>query len=182
MLGVIEMNYLDLYLQRNHCKRYDVYKKTGVSQQLLATHTKKKIEEYSTKIIIALSETLNKSPGKVLDELIALKIENPVFEAFNPSELLTGLNAKYDTIIVSGIYCNEIYKLMREQLSEKELMGMELGSAGLLTIFVYAIDAVRDHFSNDHNNDKDIEKKLKLYKIKEISSEKLILSLKQLEY
>ncbi len=40
------MNYLDLYLQKNNCKRYDVHKKTGVSQQLLSTHTKKNIDKY----------------------------------------------------------------------------------------------------------------------------------------
>lgn len=29
------MNYLDLYLRKNNCKRYDVHKKTGVGQHLL---------------------------------------------------------------------------------------------------------------------------------------------------
>lgn len=176
------MNYLDLYLQRNNCKRYDIYKKTGVSQQLLSNHTNKKIKRYSSKILIALANTLNKTPGEVLDELIALELENPAFEVFNPSELLIGLKQKYDTIIIKGAYANEIYKLMRNQLSEKELMGFELGSSGLATVLDYAISAARNLFSNSNKIDNDIEIKLRLYKLKEISNNNLILSLKQLDY
>ena len=176
------MNYLDLYLQRNNCKRYDVFKNTGVSQQLLSTHTNKKIEKYSSKVLIALAETLNKTPGNVLDELLALEIENPAFEALNPPELLIGLTQKYDTIIIKGAYYNEIYKLMKCQLSDNELMGFELGSAGLATILAYAITSARDLFSNTDKIDINIEKKIKYYKLKEISDNKLILSLKQLDY
>ena len=176
------MNYLDLYLQRNNSKRYDIYKKTGVSQQLLSTHTNKKIEKYSNKIIMALAEALNKTPGTVLDELIALEKENPAFEAFNPSELLIVLEYKYDIIIIKGAYCNEIYKLMKGQLSETESMGFELGSAGGATVLAYAINMVRDLFSNSDKVQKEIERKIISYKLVEASQEQLTLKLKQLDY
>lgn len=176
------MNYLDLYLQRNNCKRYDVYKKTGVSQQLLSTHTNKGVEKYSSKVLIALAETLNKSPGTVLDELIALERENPAFEAFNPTELSIGLKYKYDTIIIRGAYCNEIYKLMKGHLSENESMGFELGSHGIATIFAYAITTAKDLFSNSDKIESEIDRKLISYKLEEISEYKLILRLKQLNY
>lgn len=176
------MNYLDLYLQRNNAKRYDVHKKTGVSQQLLSTHKNKRIEKYSSKVLIALAETLNKTPGLVLDELLALEIESPSFEAFTPQDLLIGLTEKYDTILISGAYYNEIYKLMKNNLTDNELMGFELGSSGIITIFSYAINSVRSLFSSSDKLDIDIEKKLKSYKIKEISNDSLILSLRQLDY
>lgn len=176
------MNYLDLYLQKNNCKRYDVYKKTGVSQQLLATHTSKKIEKYSNKVIMALAEFLNKTPGTVLDELIALEKENPAFEAFNPLELLTGLEYKYDVIIIKGAYCNEIYKLMKGQLSDTETLGFELGSAGVATVLAYAINMVRDLFSNSDKVQKEIERRIISYKLVEASHEQLMLRLKQLDY
>lgn len=178
------MNFLDLYLQRNNCKRYDVYKKTGVSQQLLATHTSKKIENYSNKVIMALAETLVKTPGTVLDELIELANNNPEFEVFNPTELLIGLENKYDYITIKGAYCNEIYKLMKNQLSESESLGFELGSAGAATILAYAINMVRDLFSGSNSDKvhKDIERKIISYKLVEATEEKVTLKLKQLDY
>lgn len=176
------MNFLDLYLQRNNSKRYEIYKKTGVSQQLLATHTKKKVENYSNKVIMALSEALGKTPGTVLDELLELEKENPAFEAYNPTELLTALEYKYDRIIIKGAYCKEIYKLMQGQLSETESMGFELGSGGVATVLAYAINATRDLFSNSDKVTKEIERKIISYKLENASEDNLTIRLKQLDY
>lgn len=176
------MNFLDLYLQRNNSKRYEIYKKTGVSQQLLATHTKKKVENYSNKVILALAEALGKTPGTVLDELLTLEKENPAFEAYNPEELLTALQFKYDKIIIKGAYCKEIYKLMKSQLSETESMGFELGSGGVATVLAYAINAARDLFSNSDKVTKEIERKIISYKLESASEEQVIIRLKQLDY
>lgn len=176
------MNYLDLYLQRNNMKRYDVYKKTGISQQLLSTHTNKGIEKYSNKVIMALAQSLGKTPGTVLDELLALEKENPAFEAYNPTELLTALEFKYDKIIIKGAYCKEIYKLMKSQLSETETMGFELGSAGVASVLAYAINAARDLFSNTDKVTKEIERKVISYKLESASEEEVAIRLKQLDY
>ncbi|TGY42651.1 XRE family transcriptional regulator [Clostridium sartagoforme] len=176
------MNYLDLYLQRNGIKRYDVYKATGVSQQLLSTHTSKSIEKYSNKVVMALAEALNKTPGTVLDELLALQKENPAFEAYNPAELLQGLEFKYDRIIIKGAYCSEVYKIMKGQLSETESMGFELGSAGVATVLAYAINAARDLFSNSDKVSRDIERKIVSYKLESASEENVTIRLKQLDY
>ena len=176
------MNFLDLYLQRNNSKRYEVYKKTGVSQQLLSTHTNKKIENYSNKVIVALAEALDKTPGTVLDELLALEKENPAFEAYNPEQLLTALQFKYDRIIIKGAYCKEIYKLMQGQLSETESMGFELGSGGVATVLAYAINAARDLFGNSDKVSKEIERKIISYKLESASEENVTIKLKQLDY
>lgn len=176
------MNYLDLYLQRHQCKRYDVFKKTGVSQQLLSTHTNKKIEKYSGKVLIAIADTIGKTPGDVLNELLNLEKENPAFEAYNPNELLVGLQSKYDKIVIRGAYYKEVKNIMDTHLSDNERLGVELGGSGAITILVYAIEAVRDLFSNSDKIDLEIEKKLNLYKVKEISDNSLLLVLKQLDY
>ena len=176
------MNFLDLYLQRNNSKRYEIYKKTGVSQQLLATHTKKSVENYSNKVILALAEALGKTPGTVLDELLTLEKENPAFEAYNPEQLLTALQFKYDRIIIKGAYCKEIYKLMQGQLSETESMGFELGSGGVATVLAYAINAARDLFGNSDKVSKEIERKIISYKLESASEENVTIKLKQLDY
>lgn len=176
------MNYLDLYLQRHHCKRYDVYKKTGVSQQLLATHINKSIEKYSSKVIIAIAETLDKTPGDVLNELLLLEKEKPTYEAYNPNDLLVGLKSKYDKIIIQGAYYKEVKKIMHTQLSDNELLGVELGSAGVLSILIFAIESVMCLFSNSEKIEKEIERRLQLYNILEMTDESLVLGLKQLDY
>lgn len=176
------MNYLDLYLRKNNCKRYDVHKKTGVSQQLLSNHTKRSIEKYSGKVLIAIANTLDKTPGDVLNELLALERENPAFEAYNPDELLLGLNEQWDYIVIKGAYGKEIYNIMKGHLSETETLGFELGSNSCITVLVSAIETVMDLFSNSDKTSREIEKKLKLYKLNSMSDDVVFLTLKQLDY
>ena len=176
------MNYLDLYLRKNNCKRYDVHKKTGVSQQLLSNHTKRSVEKYSGKVIIAIASTINKTPGDVLNNYLAKERENPAFEAYNPGELLLGLKKQWDYIVIKGAYGKEIYNIMKNQLSETETLGFELGSGGGITILTSAIEAVRDLFSNCGKTNIEIEKKLRLYKLSSMSYDIVFLTLKQLDY
>ncbi|QUG42998.1 hypothetical protein KD050_07095 [Psychrobacillus sp. INOP01] len=85
------MSLLDIYLQKNGKKRYDVFKKTGISQQMLASVNKKDISSYSVKTIQAIAKTVEKSVGTVLEELVRLEQENAYFEAFNVDDLLLAL-------------------------------------------------------------------------------------------
>lgn len=178
------MNYLDVYLKRNNCSRADVQSKTGISESLLLKYTKKAAKKYSDEVLIAIANTLNKTSEEVLGEIIALEKENPPYEAFSKDELLTGLSEKWDYIIIKGDLVQQIYTIMKGQLSETETMGFELGSAGTATIMASLINAVIEHFSGEKKEkiDKDIEKKLKIYKVKQANNNSILLSLKQLNY
>lgn len=178
------MNYLDVYLKKNNCSRSEVHLKTGVDENLLFKHTKKQAKKYSDEVLIAIANTLNKSPESVLNEISALEKENPPFEAFTKDELLTGLSEKWDYIIIKGDLIQQINEIMKGQLSETEMMGFELGSGGTATVVASIIDAIREIFSNEKKEkiDKDIEKKLKIYKVKQKSSNSILLGLKQLDY
>ena len=176
------MNALDFYLQKHNCKRYDVHKKTGISQQLLATHKNKQVEKFSGKVLIAIADTLDKTPGDVLNELLALEKLNPAYEVYNPNELLEGLKSKYEYILIKGAYFKEVQQIMDTHLSENDRLGVELGGTGAISLFIYAIDAVKDLFSNSDKTQKEIDKKLNLYKVKKITDEGLLLSLKQSDY
>lgn len=176
------MNILDIYLQRNGVKRYDVYKKTGVSQQTLASAGKKSIDHYSTKILKAVAETLDKTPGTVLDELFQLEKENPIFVAHNAEELLLAFKNKEEQIIIKDEFCKTVRNFAKNQLSETETLGLELGGAGVLTILSTAILALLDKFSDGTNEEKEIEKNMRRYKINENSKDRIVLSLLQLDY
>lgn len=104
------------------------------------------------------------------------------YEAHNRTELLAGLEAKSDYILIKGDYYKEVRKIMDTHLSENESLGVALGSAGVLSVLNNAIEAVRVSFSNADKMDKKIDRKLNLYKIKEITDDGLLLSLKQLDY
>ena len=94
------MSLLDTYLQHNGKKRYDVFKESGLSQQMLASVNKKKVNSYSVRVIQAIAQTVNKSEGTVLEELITLEQDSPYFEANNAEELLMAFKNKESYILI----------------------------------------------------------------------------------
>ncbi|MBP2057918.1 hypothetical protein J2Z60_001093 [Lactobacillus colini] len=69
------MNVLQKYLDKNKISKYRVYKETGISKMTLshATAEGKKLEGQTVKVLSAVAKTLGKTPGQVLDDLIALE-------------------------------------------------------------------------------------------------------------
>lgn len=102
-------------------------------------------------------------------------MQSLTFEALNSTDLLVGLKEKYETIIIKGVYFQEIYDLVKSQSTEHDLMGYALDTS----ILIYAITALKDVFvSSDKKIEKDIEKKLKLYEVGDVSKDKLTLKLR----
>ena len=101
---------------------------------------------------------------------------------YNQSDLIEILHSKPDKIIITGEYATKILGIMRNQLSENETLGIELGSAGLLTILAYAIESIIDLFSKEDKETLYLNKKLKAYKVESINNDQIVLKLKQLDY
>ncbi|MFR0540106.1 helix-turn-helix domain-containing protein [Lactobacillus delbrueckii] len=68
------MNVLQKYLDQNKITRYQVAKKTGIANTTLANAVKdtKPLSGQTVKVISAVAQALDKTPGQVLDDLIAL--------------------------------------------------------------------------------------------------------------
>lgn len=68
------MNVLQKYLDQNKITRYQVAKKTGIANTTLANAVKdtKPLSGQTVKVISAVAQALGKTPGQVLDDLIAL--------------------------------------------------------------------------------------------------------------
>lgn len=66
------MNPLQKYLDENNVTRYQIYKHTGVAQTTLANAVKpdKPLSGQTVKVIKAVADTIGKTPGQVLDELL----------------------------------------------------------------------------------------------------------------
>ena len=177
------MGLLDIYLQKNGKKRYDVFKETGTSQQQLASVNNKNVSSYSVKTIQAIAKTVEKSEGVVLEELLQLEQENPYFEVFNVEDLLLAFKNKENYIVIKGEYKKEIDKFTESQLSEIATLGLQLGSEGIVTILTEAILQIANLFSDKDAEQKKIESRIRRYKIKRIKNgDELLLVLRQLDY
>ncbi|WP_277586114.1 hypothetical protein [Psychrobacillus antarcticus] len=176
------MGLLDIYLQKNGKKRYDVFKETGMSQQMLGSVNKKSISSYSVKTIQAIAKTVEKSEGTVLEDLVQLEKENAYFEAFNVDDLLLAFKNKETHIVIKGEYKKEIEEFAGGQLSEMETLGFQLGSAGIVAILAEATFQLASLFSSKDADQKKIENQIRSYKIKRINENELLLYLRQLDY
>ncbi|SMQ77507.1 Cro/C1-type HTH DNA-binding domain-containing protein [Bacillus sp. OV166] len=176
------MSLLDIYLQKNEKKRYDVFKETGISQQMLSSVNNKSVSSYSVKTLQAIAKTLGKSEGTVLDELLRLENENPYFEVFNAEDLLLALKNKESYILIKGEYKKEMEELAKSQLSDTETLGLELGSAGLVTVLAEVILQLVDLFSSKDDDKKKIESQIRKYKFKKLNENEILLYLRQLDY
>ncbi|WP_206197349.1 hypothetical protein [Peribacillus frigoritolerans] len=176
------MSLLDIYLQKNGKKRYDVYKETGISQQMLSSVNKKNVSSYSVKTIQAIANTVEKSEGTVLDELLQLENENTYFEVFNAEDLLLAFKNKEQYILIKGEYKKEIEEFAKSQLSDTETLGLELGSAGLVTVLAEVIIQLVDLFNSKDDDKKKIESQILKYKLKKLNENAILLYLRQLEY
>ncbi|WML44642.1 hypothetical protein [Neobacillus sp. PS3-40] len=176
------MSLLDIYLQKNSKKRYDVFKETGISQQMLSSVNKKNVSSYSVKTIQAIAKTVKKSGGTVLDELLQLENENAYFEVFNSEDLLFAFKNKESSILIKGEYKNQLEELAKSQLSESETLGFELGSAGTLTILAEVIYQLLNLFSSKDEEQRIIESQIRKYKYKKINDNEFLLYLRQLDY
>lgn len=69
------MNVLQKYLDQNKISKYKVSKISGISQMTLshATEDNKPLSGQTVKVIAAVAKALDKSPGRVLDDLFQLE-------------------------------------------------------------------------------------------------------------
>ena len=176
------MSLLDVYLQKNGLKRYDVYKQTGISQQVLSAVNKKKVSSYSVKTIQAISKTVAKSEGTVLDELLRLEKEEAYFEVYNTQDLLLAFENRESPIIIKEEYKKEVEELAKSQLTEAETMGLELGSSGTIHILSEVFFQLAMKLSNKNNIQKRIESDIRKYKIKKWNDREYLLYFKHLDY
>ncbi|MFC9601819.1 hypothetical protein ACFTQL_29440, partial [Peribacillus butanolivorans] len=176
---------LDIYLQKNGKKRYDVFKETGISQQMLSSVNKKSVSHYSVKTIQAIAKTVEKSEGTVLNELIQLENENAYFEVYKAEDLLLAFRNKEEYILIKGEYKKEMDELAKSQLSDTETLGWELGSVwsgGLVTVFTEVFLHLVDLFSSKDDDKKKIESQVRKYKFKKLNENEILLYLRQLDY
>lgn len=179
---------LDIYLHRNGKKRRDILDNKGKkSVSSLLTGFDKNIGHLSIDDIKAISKVIQKNEGVVVNELLNLEKENPMFEAFNIEDLIYAFEINEPYILIRGNFNKEVSQLLKTQLTETETLGLELGSAGTINILAEGFSKLskllnKDHSTTEVNKYELAEEKLKQYKSKINSKQEVLLYLKQIDF
>lgn len=113
---------------------------------------------------------------------VHLAKEVTYFEVCNEEDLLEGFQRKEEYILIQGEYNQEVKKLTGSKLSDKELIGIELGSSGLVYVFSELVYKVLNAFSDEPKSKKKLEDAIRLYNVKIDEDKRIILYLRQFDY
>lgn len=102
-------------------------------------------------------------------------------EVWNEEELLEKMNERKFYILVKGDLNEKVKDLLKTTLSDEELMGVELGSAGTVSLFAEIIYQILNTFSGKSKTDQTLESKIRQYNFK-MESGNILLYLRQLDY
>lgn len=104
------------------------------------------------------------------------------FKANNAEELLVGLKNKESHIIIQEGLKKEFLKNTELPLTENEEMGSHLGSGGGTAIGGGLLFSLINLLSKDSKQQKQIDSKMRSYKVKKWNKNGLLLYLRQLDY
>lgn len=102
-------------------------------------------------------------------------------EVWNEEELLEKMNEQKFYILIKGEFNDKVKKLLRTTLSDAELMGVELGSAGTVSLFAELIYQILNKLSGKSKMDRTLESKIRQYNFK-MDNGNILLYLRQLDY
>lgn len=102
-------------------------------------------------------------------------------EVWNEEELLEKMNERAFYILIKGDLNQKVKSLLKTTLSDEELMGSELGSAGTLSLLSEAIYQVLNKFSGKSKIERSLESKIRQYNFK-FDNGNILLYLRQLDY
>lgn len=103
------------------------------------------------------------------------------YEVWNEEELLEKMNKREFYILIKGDLNAKVKDLLKTTLSDEELMGIELGSAGSVSLFAEIIYQILNTFSGKSKMDRTLESKIRQYNFK-IKNGNILLYLRQLDY
>lgn len=102
-------------------------------------------------------------------------------EVWNEEELLNKMNERKFYILIKGDFNEKVKDLLRSTLSDEELMGVELGSAGTVSLFAEIIYQILNKLSGKSKIDRTLESKIRQYNFK-MEQGNILLYLRQLDY
>lgn len=154
---------LKRYLTKNGKKVGDVIGKVDYSEAQLEQLA---VILYPEDVLETIGREVGKEMSQVLFELLSLENQQQIVEVFSAEELAAAIKKQQAYIYITEPARSENNRLVNSVLSEKDRLGLELGSSGqvnLLSEIFYQLQAL---FSNESKEFKTLKSKLRHYYVK----------------
>jgi len=151
---------LEKYLQRNGTQLETIIEQVDDRE----THINNiQIILYSDELLQVISQAVGKETSVVLFELLSLENTEAAVNISLTKDLIKAVNIRTPYIFIPEHVRSENSRLVNSVLSEKDTLGINLGSAGKATLFGEIIYQIQKIFSNDSKEFLDLKSKLRHY-------------------
>lgn len=151
------------YLKENDINNDQFFNQIKYTESQLSNHT---VINYDDDVIESLARTLMKNKSAVLVELLKKEKKSPLLTINSDEDLKEALDKKVPYLYITPEYREERRKLVGSVLSEKDLLGLEIGSQGRIDIADSVINWVFNLFSSESKEFKSLENQLRAYRLK----------------
>lgn len=155
--------FVDNYL-KNHDKTIeDITRQVDYSPRQIENMA---VITYPDDLLEALSEVTDKTITTILFELLMLENPGKVADVTSKELLADAVQNQKAYIYIEDSVRTESSRLVNSVVSEKDTMGVELGSKGTVNILGEIIYQFQKMFDKDEKEFKDLKSKLRTYRVK----------------
>lgn len=121
---------------------------------------------YPEDVLETIGRAIDQSPSQVLFKLLALENEQQIIKVAATEELAAAIKNQQPYIYITEAARNENKRLVNSVLSEKDRLGLELGSAGSVNLLGEVFYQLQALFSDESEEFKELKSKLRHYYVK----------------
>lgn len=121
---------------------------------------------YPEDVLETIGRAIDQSPSQVLFELLVLENEQQIIKVAATEELAAAIKNQQPYIYITEAARNENKRLVNSVLSEKDRLGLELGSAGSVNLLGEVFYQLQALFSDESEEFKELKSKLRHYYVK----------------
>ena len=154
---------LEKYFQDNNKHLADVIGQVDYSPDQL---NQMAVILYPDALIEKLSQALDKEPSLLIYELLLNENQENVVKITSEAELAESIRERIPYIYIPEPIRSEQSRLVNSVLSEKDRLGLELGSKGAISLFADIIYRLQMLFNKESKEFKDLKSKLRHYHLK----------------
>lgn len=166
------MSSISIYLNEHKINCDSFFSQIGYTESQLSNLS---VITYDDEVIAQLAQAMNKSKSTVWVELLSIESHTSIITVNSDEGLKEALENKVAMMYIPPEYKEKQSKLLGSVLTEKDLLGLELGSQGRIHIADSVINWVFNLFTSESKEYKWMENKLRSYRLKANDKNGLVL-------